>query len=140
MFVAEERGFHTLPVEDFLPQISGINTQSREITRGILQEENVAPSKILRKLKDLGIADKDLPSRLQINTFKMSLKKDHSDNSKYRLQNFHQLKEHFTESIVTSKQQYEDLGISLACLLCFTISLLYSRTTACIFFNNLLMQ
>jgi hypothetical protein len=110
VFVAEERGFHTRSVEEFLPQYHGINTQSRELTRALLQQENLAPKKILRELRKEGIAAKDLPSNRQLNTFKMTIKNDQSETSKHRLRNFHQLKEFFSDHFVTSGQQYEALG------------------------------
>ena len=116
LFYAEERGFHTLSVDEFLPQNHGINTQSREITRDILQEQNLAPTQILSKLRDQGIAEKDLPTRTQINSMKMSMKNDHSETSKFRLRNFLELKEFFAKYIVTSKEQYEALGTA-ACFL-----------------------
>jgi hypothetical protein len=120
VFVAEERGLHTRSIEEFLPQNHGINTQSREFTRDMLQEQNVAPRKVLRQLRELGVAEKDLPTRDQLNTFKMRMKTDRSDSSKYRLQNLHELKEHFTKYTLSSKEQYESLGKQpMSSLICF---------------------
>lgn len=84
----------------------------------MLQEENMAPKKILRQLRKEGIAVKDLPSNRQLNTLKMTMKNDHSETSKHRLQNFHHLKEHFSARFVTSREQYEALGKQPICRLC----------------------
>ena len=110
MYVAQERGLHTLSVEDFKPQKSGICTQSRQLSINLLQDQNIAPKKLLQKLREVGVAEKHLPTISQLGNLKANLKKDHSEGSKHRLTNFFELKEHFKKYIISSKEQYEGLG------------------------------
>lgn len=113
VYVAQERGFHSSCVQDFLPQISGINTQSKELAINFLQEQNLPPKKLIEKIRKSGVAEKHLPTVMQLNNLKASLKNDHSINSKHRLLTHHDLKEHFMKYKVTSKEQYKNLGKQL---------------------------
>ena len=103
---------HTLSVEDFLPQKSGINTQSRQLSVDMLQSQNMPPKLLLDNLRKEGVAEKHLPKVSQLGNLKSSMKNDNSENSKNRLQNFSQLKEHFSAFTVTSKEQYERVGMA----------------------------
>jgi len=124
---------HTLSVEDFLPQKGGINTQSRQLSVDMLQSQNMPPKLLLDKLRKEGVAEEHLPKASQLGNLKSSMKNDKSDNSKHRLQNFSQLKEHFGTFIVTSKEHYERLGMHIdtnnfwrSCTYC-----LWCRSFAC---------
>lgn len=78
----------------------------------LLAKPSTDPKSIMKSLKkaDISIGDGHIPSAIQISNLKSSLQHDTSENSPHRIQTYPQMVDWFEQFLVTSQQQYDNLG------------------------------
>lgn len=116
-FICEERGEHSSSAVDFKTFKHGISSRARGFCEKTINSGgNTNPVQLQEMLRKEGVSEEHIPSTGQLSNLKAAKKRDFSEDSKYRLRDYQDLRDHFVALMISSQADYDAKGLLLVYL------------------------